>query len=67
MKPATKRALDMVAAGMTVYAAAKRSGVAQSTVHRAIAQQNAPRCPMCGQTIVKITGLAPAHDVDKRG
>ena len=51
MKPATKRALELVAAGMTVYAAAKRAVVAQSTVHRALAQQNAPRCPTCGQVI----------------
>jgi transposase len=49
-KQATRDAMRYVANGMTVYAAAKAFGVAQSTVHRALARdRNA--CPACGQAV----------------
>ena len=45
-----ERALADVARGMTVYAAAKAHGVAQSTLHRQLARSDTrPRCPACGQ------------------
>lgn len=47
--PALMRALDMVAAGSTVYAAAKATGLCQSTISRAIKPPVKQRCPCCGK------------------
>jgi transposase len=47
-------AIADVASGMTVYAAAKLHGLAQSSIHRAIKPPaEKPRCPTCGHAIKK--------------
>lgn len=51
MKPATAAALELVRQGLTAYEAWKRTGVAQSTIHRALARKVRPCCPACGQAI----------------
>lgn len=51
LKPETKIALEMVAAGATVYRAAKTTGVAQSTVARAMAKK---LCPHCGRPLKNV-------------
>ena len=60
LKPETKIALEMVANGATVYRAAKTTGVAQSTVARAMAKK---LCPYCGRSIRNIpdTALPPSR------
>lgn len=47
MKQATKDALALVVAGKTHYMAAKMSGIAQSTVKRAIERERF-KCDTCG-------------------
>ena len=42
---AVDRALRLVASGMTAYAAAKRVGIALSTIYRALARQRKKTMP----------------------
>ncbi len=51
MLPRTKQALKLVEQGYTPYKAAQAAGVSQSTVHRALAKINAPRCKHCGAVL----------------
>lgn len=39
--------------GLTAYAAARRIGVAESIISRALAKLRRPLCPTCGQPIGK--------------
>lgn len=53
IKPETIEAVRLVRdEGLTPYAAAKRTGVAQSTVHRALERED-HRCEACGQVVRK--------------
>ena len=51
MKPATRKALQLVAAGKSWGQAAAATGVAKTTILRALRRLNAPRCPHCGQCL----------------
>lgn len=51
--PALLRALALVAEGATVYAAAKATGLAQSTISRTIKPPVRDKCPTCGKSLRK--------------
>lgn len=56
-KPAAMQAaLADIAAGMTAYAAAKKHGVQQSSISRAL-KRLANACPCCGQTVKQAASL----------
>ena len=67
MRPATAAAIELIRRdGLTAYEASKRTGVAQSTIHRALARENQQRCPCCGQIMRGSRALAEiAPDVQK--
>ena len=47
---AVQAALADIDLGMTAYAAAKKHGVQQSSISRAL-KREASRCPTCGQVV----------------
>lgn len=53
----TQQALNLVEAGLSIYAAAKKLGLSYSTLHKAVktAQERESRgtCPHCGQLMPK--------------
>ena len=51
MKPATAKALRLIAAGHSWSEATAATGVARSTIQRALRKVNAPRCQHCGQPL----------------
>jgi hypothetical protein len=52
IKSKTMQALDLVAAGMKPYAAAKQVGVQRQAVHRALSRRDGKQiCPCCGQVV----------------
>lgn len=51
-KSKTQQALQLVGEGMTPYAAAKKAGIATSTLYTALKrQQGKEQCPCCGQVV----------------
>jgi DNA-binding CsgD family transcriptional regulator len=51
-KSATQQALELVAQGLTPYAAAQQCGIKPPTVYAAIKRgEGKPRCPCCGQVV----------------
>ena len=44
---------DVQVGGMTVYGAAKKHGLNQSSIARTINPPIKPKCPTCGKTIKK--------------
>ena len=52
VKSKTMQAIDLVAQGMTAYAAAKQVGISRSAVHRALSRRDGKDlCPCCGQVV----------------
>lgn len=66
--PALILALEMVAAGATAYAAAKATGLCQSTISRSIRPPIKQRCQCCGRVmpkaIKKASGEAGYYQID---
>lgn len=51
-KSKTQQAVALVDEGLSTHAAAKRLGISQAAVHRAVARRrNRKTCPCCGQII----------------